>query len=147
MYAILSQTTDAYPGLTIRVALGSIMFAHGCRKMLGLFGGCGFNQIMEHLIKTVKMPFLLALFVVFTEFYGSLFLLLGIATRIWAFSIILLMIITAIFGNHLKSGFFMNWEGLKTGEGFEYHLLVVGCALTLLFTGAGKYSIDLSFYN
>jgi putative oxidoreductase len=36
----------------------------------------------------------------------------------------------------------MNWFGTQTGEGFEYHLLIIGICIALLFTGSGKYSID-----
>jgi putative oxidoreductase len=36
----------------------------------------------------------------------------------------------------------MNWFGQQAGEGFEYHLLVIGMGLSLLVTGAGKWSVD-----
>ncbi|MDB5036965.1 MAG: DoxX family protein, partial [Bacteriovoracaceae bacterium] len=38
--------------------------------------------------------------------------------------------------------FFMNWSGSQPGEGFEYHLLVIGLALIPLIYGAGNFSID-----
>jgi putative oxidoreductase len=43
---------------------------------------------------------------------------------------------------HLPNGFSMNWFGQQKGEGYEYHLLVVGIATTLLATGSGRWSID-----
>ena len=43
---------------------------------------------------------------------------------------------------HLPHGFFMNWFGKQAGEGYEYHLLVIGIGLALLVTGAGKWSVD-----
>jgi len=43
---------------------------------------------------------------------------------------------------HLPNGFFMNWFGKQAGEGYEYHLLVIGIALALLISGAGKWSVD-----
>ncbi len=36
----------------------------------------------------------------------------------------------------------MNWAGNQPGEGYEYHLLVIGMALALLVIGAGKWSVD-----
>ncbi len=36
----------------------------------------------------------------------------------------------------------MNWFSKQAGEGFEYHLLVIGRSLTLLLTGGGKWSAD-----
>jgi putative oxidoreductase len=36
----------------------------------------------------------------------------------------------------------MNWFGNQAGEGFEYHLLVIGLALATLNQGSGKYAVD-----
>lgn len=36
----------------------------------------------------------------------------------------------------------MNWFGQQQGEGYEYHLLVIGLAAALLVTGAGRWSMD-----
>src|SRR5262249_40526002 len=43
-----------------------------------------------------------------------------------------------------RNGFFMNWAGTQQGEGFEYHLLGIGMALTVLIVGAGAWSIGRS---
>ena len=39
-------------------------------------------------------------------------------------------------------GFFMNWYSEERGEGFEYHILVLGIVLVLALRGSGKWSID-----
>jgi putative oxidoreductase len=41
-------------------------------------------------------------------------------------------------------GFFMNWFGTMPAgnEGYEYHLLVIGLGIALLFTGGGRFSAD-----
>jgi putative oxidoreductase len=62
-------------------------------------------------------------------------------TRFTAASFIVIMP-GAITTSHLQNGFFMNWFGKQPGEGYEYHLLVIGLSLALLMTGAGKWSID-----
>jgi putative oxidoreductase len=36
----------------------------------------------------------------------------------------------------------MNWFGKQQGEGFEYHLLIIGIAAALLVTGGGRWSVD-----
>ena len=48
----------------------------------------------------------------------------------------------AIITVHIPNGFFMNWFGKQAGEGFEYHLLVIGISIPLLINGGGKYSVD-----
>jgi putative oxidoreductase len=75
------------------------------------------------------------------ESFGSLGLLAGFLTRFTAASFIIIML-GAIVTTHLPHGFFMNWFGQQQGEGYEYHLLVLGISAALLFTGAGKWSVD-----
>jgi putative oxidoreductase len=48
----------------------------------------------------------------------------------------------AIITVHLQNGFFMNWDGSKAGEGFEFHLLAIGLALIVLIKGGGIWSVD-----
>jgi putative oxidoreductase len=43
---------------------------------------------------------------------------------------------------HLPYGFFMNWFGNSAGEGFEYHILVIGICSALLVLGGGAWSLD-----
>lgn len=39
-------------------------------------------------------------------------------------------------------GFFMNWFGNQKGEGYEYHLLIIGLSVAAIICGSGKYSLD-----
>jgi putative oxidoreductase len=50
--------------------------------------------------------------------------------------------LVAILRVHWRHGFFMHWSGSQPGEGFAYHLLVIGMALTVLIIGAGTWSLD-----
>ena len=43
---------------------------------------------------------------------------------------------------HWPYGLFMNWYGNQKGEGFEYHLLVLGIAIALIIVGGGAWSLD-----
>ena len=125
---------------TLRLVLGVIFFAHGAQKMLGWFGGFGFHATMGFFAH-LGMPAPVAFLVICTEFFGGLGLIVGLLTRIAALGIGAEMI-GAIFLVHLPNGFFMNWTGHQKGEGFEYHLLVIAIAATLLLRGAGAFSLD-----
>jgi putative oxidoreductase len=50
--------------------------------------------------------------------------------------------IGAIYFVHWPNGFFMNWFGKQHGEGFEYHLLVLGISVALMIAGGGRLSLD-----
>ena len=135
--------TDQNKAIAIlRVVLGIVLFPHGAQKLLGWFGGYGFNGTMGFLTGTVGLPWLLAFLVIALEFFGAIALIFGFATRIVAFGVIALFA-GIVFTSHLQNGFFMNWAGNQAGEGYEYHLLVIGMALALLVSGAGKWSVDL----
>jgi putative oxidoreductase len=79
--------------------------------------------------------------VIVGEFFGSLGLIAGLLTRFTSASFLVIML-GAIATSHLQNGFFMNWLGKQQGEGYEYHLLVIGISLALLVTGAGMWSVD-----
>ena len=135
------QTNKSNASTIIRIVLGLILFPHGAQKMLGWFGGYGFNGTMGFLTDTAGLPWIIAFLVIAIEFFGSIALIVGFATRIVAVGIISLF--TGIIAtSHLQNGFFMNWYGNLKGEGYEFHLLIIGMAIALLVSGAGKWSID-----
>jgi putative oxidoreductase len=136
----LLSTSDDVTLTILRLVLGIVFFAHGAQKMLGWFGGYGLHGTMgffEHM----GMPAPVAFLIICTEFFGGLGLIVGLLTRIPALGIGVEMI-GAILMVHLRNGFFMNWYGNQKGEGYEYHLLVIAIAATLLLRGAGKFSAD-----
>ena len=125
----------------IRIVLGLILFPHGAQKLLGWFGGYGFDGTMGFLTGSVGLPWIMGFLVIIIEFFGALALIFGFATRIVSIGLIALFA-GIVFTGHLDNGFFMNWNGQQKGEGYEYHLLVIGMALSLLVSGAGKWSAD-----
>jgi putative oxidoreductase len=135
------QTDDGWAGLILRLTLGIVMFPHGAQKVLGWYGGFGFDGTLGFFTGTMGMPWIIAFLVIVGEFFGSLALLAGFLTRFSAASIGVIML-GAITMVHLPHGFFMNWFGKQTGEGYEYHLLVIGIAAALTVIGAGKWSVD-----
>lgn len=124
-----------------RLTLGLVIFPHGAQKLLGLFGGYGFSATMESFTTQMGLPGIIAFSVIMIEFFGSIFLILGFLSRIWALALSG-MFVGIIFTTQLEHGFFMNWFGNQAGEGFEFSLLVIGLALTILINGSGKYSLD-----
>ena len=117
------------------------MFPHGAQKALGWFGGHGWSGTMGFLTETIGLPSVAAAGVILLELVGPILLLLGLATRPVAAGFIGLMV-GAIATVHAQHGFFMNWFGAQAGEGFEYHLLLIGAALALVLTGGGRWSLD-----
>ena len=140
MYSFF-KTDDSWAGLILRVVLGGVIFAHGAQKLLGWYGGFGFEGTMGFFTQKMGLPWLVAFLVIIGESIGSVGLLAGFLTRFTAASFIVIML-GAIMTVHLPQGFFMNWFGQQTGEGFEYHLLVIGMSLALLVIGGGKWSLD-----
>lgn len=135
------QTNDSAALTISRVMLGLALFPHGAQKLLGWFGGYGFNATMGFLTGGMNLPWIIAFLVIIIEFFGALALILGMGTRIISVAVIFLFA-GIIFTSHGQNGFFMNWGGKQAGEGFEYHLLVIAMAVTLLIGGAGKWSVD-----
>lgn len=140
--------TDAgnWAALIARLALAITVFPHGAQKLLGWFGGYGFNGTMGFMTNQGGLSYLVALFVILIESIGALMILFGAGTRIAALGIFGLFT-GIVFKAHLGNGFFMNWTGTQGGEGIEYFVLLLGLALVLLITGGGKASIDAFFFN
>lgn len=140
------DTNNDWTGVIARLATGIVLFPHGAQKLLGMFGGYGFSGTMGFFTSTMHLPWVIAFLVIMIEFFGSVSFILGFATRIWATLTIILML-GIILTSHIDNGFFMNWYGNQKGEGYEYHLLVIGLCLTILVNGSGKYSVDSFISN
>ncbi len=141
MLSKLFSTKDSYSALILRLALALVIFPHGAQKLTGWFGGYGFTGTMNFFTEGMGIPYIFALLAILAEFFGALGLIVGLGTRIAALGIGVTMAV-AILMVHAPNGFFMNWYGSQAGEGFEFHLLVIGMALALIISGAGKWSLD-----
>ena len=137
----LFQTDDGWTGLILRLTLGLVMLPHGAQKLLGWFGGNGFDGTMGFFTQNMGVPWIIAFLVIIGESFGSLALLAGFLTRFTAAGLAVIML-GAIMMVHLPNGFFMNWFGQQKGEGYEYHVLIIGIAAALLVTGGGRWSVD-----
>ncbi|WP_316815652.1 DoxX family protein [Pedobacter nyackensis] len=113
--------------LVLRVCIASFMIVHGYQKLGWLTAG-GEIQFGDPIGVGAAASLYLA---VFAEFFCSIFLLLGFATRLATIPLIITMIV-AVFIVHAPDGFDKKELGL--------HFLVA--YVFLLVSGPGKYSID-----
>jgi putative oxidoreductase len=115
--------------LVIRLALGTVMIAHGYQK---LFGGMGqFTGMLSHM----GIPQWMGYLTVAAEFGGGILIVLGFLTRLAALAIFIDMLV-AIFKVHLHNGLFS-----KNG-GFEFPMVCAAIAFSLIWSGAGPIAID-----
>ncbi len=122
--------------LILRVPVGIIFIAHGAQKLFGWFGGYGLDGTGQFFDSVGLQPgTLLALLAGLAEFFGGLALILGLLVRPAAAALAFAMLI-AIFAVHWSKGFFAG------SGGYEYALALFAASLSLLFSGAGRYSVD-----
>lgn len=145
MNRIIATNSNNWPALIARLALGLTIFPHGAQKLLGWFGGYGFQGTMGFFTTQMHLPYIIGLLVILIEFFGSLFLIFGFLTRVAAIGFMGLFI-GVVSTVHAANGFFMNWNmEASKGEGWEYFILVFGLSLIALILGGGKASIDAAF--
>src|SRR5512134_600086 len=141
MLKALFRTDSSKGTIFLRLALGVVMFPHGAQKVLGLFGGPGYEKTLEMFTAKMQFPEYAVILLMITEFAGTICLISGLCTPVFALAISTSIAICA-YMNHLQNGFFMNWFRNHKGEGFEFHILVVGIALALVVKGGGAFSLD-----
>jgi putative oxidoreductase len=125
----------------MRLILGVVFFLHGSQKLLGWFGGFGFSGTMNFFTSMLHIPAPFAVLAICAEFFGGIGLILGLLARVAAFGIAVNMVV-AVLMVHFANGPFMNWYGNQKGEGYEFHLLVLALAITIIIRGAGAFSVD-----
>ena len=136
----LTATRDDVVPAILRVTLGGVILAHGLQKVFGWFGGYGIDGTMSF-FASIGMPAPLGALVILSDFVGSLLLVVGLATRFSAAAAGLVMA-GAVLLVHLPNGFFMNWGGAPHGEGYEFHLLAMAMAVSLVIACGGRRSLD-----
>lgn len=141
MWDRLMETSGGRAATLLRIALGLVMLPHGAQKLLGWFGGPGVAGTIEHFRHDFSIPAVVTLLVIAAEFFGALALIAGFMTRFSAASLAVVML-GAVYFDHWRFGFFMNWFGQLAGEGFEYHILAIAQAVALVLLGGGWLSVD-----
>ena len=137
MFQKIIATSPYWFTVPIRLGLAAVMIAHGAQKVLGTFGGSGFNKFTAGTTPFGFMRpawFWLAA-AALSELVGGLFVAIGFLTRVGAFFIACTML-TAIAGVHWSGGFF------ASNRGYEYPLSLLAMAIALLISGGGQASVD-----
>ncbi|MBI3155132.1 MAG: DoxX family protein [Burkholderiales bacterium] len=132
----LIATDDAAGALALRIPVGIIFAAHGAQKLFGWFGGYGLEGTGQFFGSVGLNPgYLLALLAGLAEFFGGLALVAGLLVRPAAAALAFAMLV-AIFAVHWGKGFF------AASGGYEFALALFAASLSLLFSGAGRFSVD-----
>ena len=122
--------------LVLRVVVGAIVGVHGLQKIFGAFDGPGVQGFAKFLggqgfRYTTELTYLTG----WTEIVGGGFLILGLLTPLAAAGV-LGVLANAAYLKH-GQGFFV-----QTG-GIEYELTLAASSFALMFTGAGRFSMDI----
>jgi putative oxidoreductase len=129
--------TDAGWGtLALRFPAGIIFAAHGAQKLFGWFGGYGLEGTGQWMDSIGLAPgYWMALLAGAAEFFGGLALIAGLLVRPAAAALAVAMAV-AIFSVHIDHGLFV------AKNGYEFALALLAIAVALVFSGAGRGSID-----
>jgi len=137
----LLSTNAGFGILALRIPAAIIFIAHGGQKLFAWFGGYGLEGTGQWMASIGLVPgYQLALLAGSAEFFGGIALLVGFMVRPTALILALTMLV-AIFSVHFVNGLFMS------NNGYEFALALLAIAASLMFSGAGKVSIDTILAN
>jgi putative oxidoreductase len=132
----ITSTTSGIASTILRIPVGNILMAHGAQKLFGAFGGYGLEGTGQWMASIGLEPgYLMALLSGSAEFFGGLALVVGLLVRP-ASAVIAFTMLMAIVTVHISNGLFM------ANNGYEYALTLLIVAVSLVFSGAGSFSID-----
>jgi putative oxidoreductase len=146
-YKIFAGTGKNYRQLApifLRLAIGFGFTAHGWAKLTR--GPEHFAQLLE----TLHVPFsqLAAWISVLTELLGGLALLAGLFVSLWSIPLIAAMLVAMLtiqihYGYSSVNTIGLTPHGPIFGPpGYEINLLYIAGLISLMITGAGRYSVD-----
>ena len=130
-----TDATSAAP-LALRLALGSVLVAHGGQKLFGFWGGPGFANTAKFFESQLGLSpgHVHAALAGGGEFFGGILILLGLRPPVAAAQAAAIMAV-AIWTVH-RSAFFADRDGM------EYPLTLLLVAVALVLTGGGALSVD-----
>lgn len=132
----LISTNVGFAAVALRIPAAIIFIAHGAQKLFGLFGGYGLEGTGQWMASIGLEPgYQLALLAGSAEFFGGIALLIGLLVRPAALMLSVTMLV-AIFSVHFANGLFM------TNNGYEFAFALLAISVSLMFSGAGKLSVD-----
>ena len=131
----LLSSHAGFASFLLRVPVGAILAAHGAQKLFGWFGGYGLEATGQWMASVGFEPGVLMAFLAGSaEFFGGLFLMLGLLTRpaalVAAFTMLMAMTV------HIGNGLFVS------NHGYEFALSLFAVTSSLVLLGGGRVSID-----
>jgi len=121
-----SDNGVSFAALILRIGAGAIMLTHGFSKLMTFPAKSGTFADPFHIGSTVSFSL-----VVFAEVFCSVFVILGLFTRLACIPLIIDMAVALGFVHH--------WQVFGDGE---RPALFLAAFLAILFTGPGKISVD-----
>ncbi|WP_431210068.1 DoxX family protein [Puia sp. P3] len=144
LFSIAGKNCRQLAPLLLRLAMGFGFMAHGWAKLSR--GPESFAKLLSLL--HVPAPHLMAWLTTATELLGGFALLIGAFVGITAIPLIATMLV-AMFTIHIHFGYStirtigLTPEGPVFGPpGYEINLLYIAGLLSLILTGAGRFSVD-----
>ncbi len=132
----LTTSQAGFSALALRIPVGITFIAHGAQKLFGAFGGYGLEGTGQFMASLGLEPgYTLAFLASSAEFFGGIAILFGLLTRPAA-AVLAFTMLMAIFSVHIGNGLFM------ANNGYEYALALLAVSVSLVFSGAGRLSID-----
>ena len=132
----LIESKAGYSALALRIPVGIIFMAHGAQKLFGWFGGYGLEGTGQWMASIGLGPGVLMAFLAGSaEFFGGLFILLGLLTRPASIALAFTMLV-AIYSVHFENGLFMS------NNGYEFGLALMAASVSLALSGSGKAAVD-----
>lgn len=119
-----------YAPLILRVVTGLVFAMHGYQKLtvMGIPGVTGFLTMLHF-----PMPEVFAVLLIAGELVGGILLILGLWTH-WAAKVTAFIALVALLTVHISKGFFL--------PGYEFILMLLAASISVMITGAGKWSLD-----
>ena len=132
----LLNSNAGWSALALRIPVGIIFMAQGAQTLFGGFGGYGLEGTGHWMDSIGLSPgYLMALLAGGAEFFGGLALIIGLLVRP-ASAVLAVAMLVAIFSVHIGNGLFMS------NNGYEFGLALLAVSVSLLFSGAGRASVD-----
>jgi putative oxidoreductase len=130
------STNAGFDALALRIPAAIIFIAHGAQKLFAWFGGYGLEGTGQWMASIGLEPgYQMALIAGSAEFFGGIALLIGLMVRPAALVLAVTMLV-AIYSVHFVNGLFMS------ANGYEFALALLAISVSLVISGAGKFSVD-----
>lgn len=136
--------------LVLRVVVGLVICYHGAQKLLGLWGGMGFQATVNGFETHSGIPPFFAVLAIVAEFFGGLGMAFGFLTRLAAFGVASVMAV-AVFKHATEPGLlhsiFVNVQDPGAGKTLFFPLVIFAGAVAVLLIGGGAFTLDSRLFR